>query len=133
MKLKLDFEEENKVEEVRKKQQQQEQEKILVNSIEPKPNHLLFEFHLSECGTYFEIYQKQWKVEKELVFKPNKQGLFELVKPKKEVVKIDLFDPYFKAEKKKYEMDFQNGVGYVTALNYTNAVKKFKELNPSYF
>ena len=133
MKINIDFTKEDRVEETRKKQQVQEQERVLINSVEPKPNHLLFEFRLSLCGGYFNILQTYWKTEKEIIFRPNKKGTLEEVKEDKKVVKIDLFDPNFKAEKKKYDREFENGVGYITALNYRNAVEKFKKLNPSYF
>lgn len=130
MKINLDFTKEDRVEETRKKQQVQEQERVLVNSVEPKPNHLLFEFHQEEDG--FKILQTEWKQPKEIVF-VNINGKF--IEKKEEAKKtfIDIFNPNFKAEKQKHEIELKEGVCYVTALNYENAVKKFKALNPSFF
>lgn len=129
--MKLEFEnlKENTVEQ-RKAQQEKKVVKILVNSIEPKPNHLLFEFHQEEDG--FKILQTEWKQPKEIVF-VNINGKF--IEKKEEAKKtfIDIFNPNFKAEKQKHEIELKEGVCYVTALNYENAVKKFKTLNPSFF
>lgn len=129
--MRLEFQnvKENLVEQ-RKAQQEKKVVKILVNSIEPKPNHLLFEFHKEEDG--FKILQTEWKQPKELVF-VNINGRF--VEKKEETKKtfIDIFNPNFKAEKQKHEIELKEGVCYVTALNYENAVKKFKTLNPSFF
>lgn len=130
--MKLDFKhKEDSIEEVSKKNQEQKKELVLINSIEPKPNHLLFTFKLSDCGTFFHGYQQEWKIEKEIVF-INKNGKF-IEKKTENKSFIDIFNPNFKADKKRYDMVLENGICYITALNYKNACKKFKELNPQYF
>lgn len=129
----MKFEQQNKdiLVEERKAQQEKKVVKVIVNSIEPKPSHKLFEFHLDENGD-FNVFQTEWKQPKELVF-VNVNGKF--VEKKKETKKtfIDIFNQNFKAEKQKHEIELKEGVCYVTALNYENAVKKFKTLNPSFF
>ncbi len=129
MKLDKIIKEDNQVEE-RKVQQEQKIVKVLVNSIEPKPNHKLFEFHPVEDG--FRTFQSEWRSNKELVFK-NINGKFVEQKEESKPVFIDIFNPNFKVTKKKHDVDFKEGVCYITALNYENAVRKFKMLNPQYF
>lgn len=117
--------------EERKAQQEKKVVKVIVNSIEIKPNHKLFEFHLDENGD-FNVFQTEWKQPKELVF-INVNGKFVEKKEERKPVMIDIFNPNFKAQKQSHEIELKNGVGYVTALNYENAVKKFKTSNPQYF
>ena len=129
MKLDKFIKEDNQVEE-RKVQQEQKVVKVLVNSIDPKPNHKLFEFHPVEDG--FRIFQSEWRSPKELVFK-NVNGKFVEQKEESKPVFIDIFNPNFIVEKKRHNVDLQEGIAYITALNYDNAVRKFKQLNPQYF
>lgn len=125
MKIDQIVKENNQVEE-RKVEQEQKVVKVLVNSIEPKPNHKLFEFHPVEDG--FRIFVSDWKTTKELVF-INVNGKFVEKKEPPVKVIIDIFNPNKVIEKKKHNFDYKEGVGYITALNRKNAIDRFIKLN----
>jgi hypothetical protein len=104
--------------------------KILVSSIEAKKNHKLYEF--TENVVCFDVVEIDFRKGQERIY-VNIDGEFVLQKPKSEIVKIDIFNPDFKAKKKSIDIDFKEGSCYITALNYKNACRKMKITNETYF
>jgi len=113
------------------KQQEKKKSKLFVNSIEPKPNHQLFEFYYK--GTHFEcksIDISKMKPAFTLILVEGKW----INKEKIDKPRIDIFDPNFKYEKKSsLNIDFNPECIYITALNYKNACDKLKLLNSHLF
>lgn len=110
--------------------QKKKKVKQFVSSIEPHPNHMLYEFHWNPSDKSFSVFETAWRQVKELVLK-NVNGRWQPPVKEKEV--IDILNPFVQTKKKSYDIEIKDGVAYVTALNYGNAVRKFKKLNPQYF
>ena len=118
-----------RISEERKANQEKRNTKIIVNSIEPNISHKLYEFHQQDG--YFQIFQTDWRATKERIF-VNINGKF-VERKETTGVKIDILNPFAPVKKISHQIELKQGVGYITALNYENAVRKFKQLNPQFF
>ena len=126
--MKLTIETKNEQVEERKVSQEKEVKKILINSIEPKLNHFLFEFTYNNETKDYDVIQIDFRKSKELVLVLEGNNYVKKVESKK-IAKIDIFDIDFKPEKKTIDYDFREGSCYITALNKLNAINKFHKLN----
>jgi hypothetical protein len=112
------------------KQVEKKKTLVWVNSIEPKPGHNLYEF--THKGDHFTCTEINISSIKPAFTLTNVNGKWvnveQIIRPT-----IDFFNPEFKAVRKGIAYKFNPEAIYLTALNYRNACKRLRIINPHLF